>query len=126
MLRKMIALFAGVTALALVFGAGVSAQDEKKEEKKGEKKTLEGTLVCGKCKLSETDECSNALLVTKDDKEIKYWLKDDGKKAKYHKCSGEKKVKVTGIVKEVEVKGEKKMVIEPEKKGEPIKVEDVK
>ena len=34
----------------------------------------------------------------KDDKEIKYYLKDKGKAEKYHKCTGEKDVKVTGKV----------------------------
>ncbi len=119
MLRKLFALVVGVAALSLA--AGVSAQ-----ETKGEKKTLEGKLVCGKCKLSETEKCSNVLVVEKDGKEIKYWLKDKGKAEKYHKCTGEKEVKITGIVKEVEEKGEKKMVIEPAKKGEPIQVEDKK
>ncbi len=115
MLRKMFALVVGVAALALA--AGVSAQ-----EKKGETKTVEGKLVCGKCKLSETEKCSNVLLVEKDGKEVKYWLQDKGKAAKYHKCTGEKEVKVTGIVK----KDGDKMVILPAKKGEPIKVEDKK
>jgi hypothetical protein len=119
MLRKLFALVVGVAALSLA--AGVSAQ-----EKKGEKKTLEGKLVCGKCKLSETEKCSNVLVVEKDGKEIKYWLKDKGKAEKYHKCTGEKEVKITGIVKEVKEKGETKMVIEPAKKGEPIQVEDKK
>ncbi|HET6576101.1 MAG TPA: DUF6370 family protein [Fimbriiglobus sp.] len=119
MLRSLFALVVGVVALSLA--AGVSAQDKKK----GEKKTLEGKLVCGKCKLSETEKCSNVLLVEKDGKEIKYWLRDDGKKAKYHKCSGEKEVKVTGLVRQVKDKdGQTKMVISPLKKGEPIKVED--
>jgi hypothetical protein len=119
MVRKLVALLVGVAALSLA--ANVTADDAK-----GEKKTLEGKLVCGKCKLSETDECSNVLVVTKDGKETKYYLKDDGKKAKYHKCGGEKAVKVTGLVKTVTEKGEKKMVIETLKKGEPIKVEDAK
>jgi hypothetical protein len=119
MLRNLFALVVGVTALALA--AGVSAQ-----EKKGEKKTLEGKLVCGKCKLSETEKCSNVLVVEKKGKEIKYWLKDKGKAEKYHKCSGEKEVKITGIVKEVEEGGEKKLVIEPAEKGKPIQVEDKK
>ena len=117
MMRKLFALVVGVAALTLA--AGVSADDTK-----GEKKTLEGKLMCGKCKLSETEKCSNVLVVEKDGKEIKYWLKDKGKAEKYHKCTGEKEVKVTGIVKEVTEKGEKKMVIEPATKGQPIKVED--
>jgi hypothetical protein len=117
MLRKLFGLIVGLAVLTLA--AGVSADD-----KKGEKKTLEGKLVCGKCKLGETDKCANVLLVKENGKEVKYWLKDKGKGAKYHKCSGEKDVKVTGLVKEVEEKGEKKMVIEPEKAGGEIKVED--
>jgi hypothetical protein len=91
MLRKALALFVAFAALSLV----ATAQD-----KKGEKKTLEGTLVCGKCNLKEDPACSNVLLVKKDGKEVKYYLKDKGKKEKYHKCSGEKEVKVTGIVSE--------------------------
>jgi hypothetical protein len=121
MLRKLFGLFVGLAALSLA--AGVAAQDSGK----GEKKTLEGKLMCGKCKLSETEQCSNVVLVVaKDGKEVKYWLKDKGKAEKYHKCTGEKEVKVTGIVKEVEEDGKKKMIIESEKKGEPIKVEDKK
>lgn len=119
MLRKLLALVVGVAALSLA--ANVVADDAK-----GEKKTVEGKLVCGKCKLSETDACSNVLVVSKGGKETKYYLKDEGKKAKYHKCSGEKTVRVTGLVKAVEEKGEKKMVIESLKKGEPIKVEEKK
>lgn len=119
MMRKLFALVVGVAALTLA--AGVSADDAK-----GEKKTLEGKMVCGKCKLSEAEKCANVLVVEKDGKEVKYWLKDKGKAEKYHKCVGEKEVKVTGIVKEVEEKGEKKMVIEPAEKGKPIQVEDKK
>jgi hypothetical protein len=120
MLRNLFALVVGVVALSLA--AGVSAQ----EKKKGEKKTLEGKLVCGKCKLSEAEKCANVLLVSKDGKEVKYWLKDKGKAEKYHKCTGEKEVKVTGIVRQIEEDGEKKMAIFPAKKGEPIQVEDKK
>jgi hypothetical protein len=117
MIRKLLAVFVGAAALALV-ASNLTADD------KPATKTLEGKLVCGKCKLSETEKCSNVLLVKDGDKEVKYYLKDNGNKAKYHKCQGEKEVKVTGVVKEIEEKGEKKKVIESEKKGEPIKVED--
>ena len=110
MLRKLMAAFVGVAALTLV-AAGVSADD-----KKAEKKTLEGKLVCGKCKLSETDACSNVLVVKDGDKEVKYYLKDKGKGEKYHKCSGEKEVKITG---EVSEKDGKKII-------EKAKVEDKK
>lgn len=117
MLRKLFALCVGVFAVALVAVA---------QDKKPETKTLEGMLVCGKCKLEETKACSNVLIVKDGDKEVKYYLKDKGNKEKYHKCQGEKEVKVTGLVKEVKEKDVTKKVIEAEKKDEPIKVEDKK
>ena len=100
------AAFKVLLGLAMIFSLIVVAQaDEKKEEKKVEKKaekgkktTLTGLLQCGKCKLKETDECSNVLVVTKGDKEVKYYFKDKGKKEKYHKCSGTQKAEVTGTV----------------------------
>lgn len=110
MLRKLLAVFVGVAALALV-ASNLTADDTKPE-----KKTLEGKLVCGKCKLSETDACSNVLVVKDGDKEVKYYIKDKGKGEKYHKCSGEKEVKVTGKVSE---KDGKKII-------EEAKVEDKK
>lgn len=114
-------------ALALGFGfaglAGLTADDkpaEKKADKKDEKKTLEGKLVCSKCKLAETDKCGNAVVVKekKDgkEKEVVYYLNDKGAKEAYHQCSGEKDVKVTGKVVE---KDKKHSVDEP-------KVEDLK
>ena len=81
------------------------------QEKKGEKKTLEGKLVCGKCKLNESKACSNVLVVKEGDKEVKYYLKDKGKGETYHKCAGEKEVKVTGTVTTVKEDGEEKKVI---------------
>lgn len=109
MLRKLMAVCCGVAALALV-ASNLSADD------KPVKKTLEGKLVCGKCKLSETDACSNVLIVKDGTEEVKYYLKDKGKAEKYHKCSGEKAVKVTG---EVSEKDGKKII-------EKAKVEDKK
>jgi Family of unknown function (DUF6370) len=93
MLKVFLSLVLGLAAAAYLATAG--AQD-----KKDEKKTLEGKLVCSKCKLSETDACGNALLVKEGDKEVKYYFKDKGKEESYHKCSGEKEVKVTGKVSE--------------------------
>lgn len=83
------------TVLGLAF-VGFTTAEDKKEEKKAV--TLEGKLVCTKCKLGETDACGNALVVKKDDKEITYYIKDKGKGEKYHKCSGEQAAKVTGKV----------------------------
>ncbi|MBX9626064.1 MAG: hypothetical protein K2X82_19865 [Gemmataceae bacterium] len=112
MLRLTLALALGFTLVGL---SGVSA-----DEKKAEKKTLEGKLVCSKCKLSETEKCGNAVVVTekKDgkEKEVTYYIDDKGAAEKYHKCSGEKAVKVTGKVVE---KDGKKVIQEA-------KVEDAK
>ncbi len=114
MMRKLFALCVGVFALALVGTA---------QDKKDEKKTLEGMLVCTKCELKETKACGHALIVKKDDKEIKYYLKDKGGKEPYHGdvCQEPKKAKVTGTVKEVEKEGKKRLEITPAKDG--VKVE---
>ncbi len=73
-------------------------------------------MVCTKCKLSETPDCGNAVVVKEGDKEVTYMIKDKGKGETYHKCSGEKAVKVTGKVTE---KDGKKYI-------EEAKVEDAK
>lgn len=104
MLRYALALALGCSVVALTASSVVVAED-KKSDKKAETKTFEGKLVCGKCKLSETDACSNVLVVKDGDKEVKYYLKDKGKAEKYHKCSGEADAKVTGKV--VEKDGQK-------------------
>ena len=94
-------LFVALVAAFALTLAPVVAEDKKAEEVKTTK--LMGSLVCGKCKLSETEECSNVLIVkdAKDDKkEIKYYLVDKGAKAEYHGkiCKGPKDAKVTGKV----------------------------
>jgi hypothetical protein len=95
MLRYALALALGFSVVVVANFADVAAQ-----EKKAETKTLEGKLVCGKCKLGETDACSNALQVKEGDKTVTYYIKDKGKGEKYHKCSGEADAKVTGKVTE--------------------------
>jgi hypothetical protein len=93
MMKKLLGLAVAVSAVAFLASAGA-------DDKKDEKKTLEGKLVCSKCKLSETPDCGNALVVKEGDKEVTYYIKDKGKGETYHKCSGEKEVKVTGKVSE--------------------------
>ena len=95
MLRYVLALALGFYVVALSQVA-VTA-DDKKDDKP---KTLEGKLVCTKCKLNETDACGSALQVKEGDKVVTYYIKDNGKGEKYHKCSGEAEVKVTGKVSE--------------------------
>ena len=109
MLRYALALALGFSIIALSTVAVSSAADDK--DKKAETKTLEGKLVCTKCKLSETESCGNALLVKEGDKTITYYIKDKGKAEKYHKCSGEQDAKVTGKVKEEKDGDKVKLVI---------------
>lgn len=93
MMKKLLGLLVACAAVAFLASAGA-------DDKKDEKKTLEGKMVCTKCKLSETPDCGNAVVVKEGDKEVTYYIKDTGKKEKYHKCSGEQAVKVTGKVTE--------------------------
>ena len=93
--------------LAVSFGAFTAAQDKKDKK---DSKTLEGTLVCTKCSLSETKACGHALIVKEGDKKITYYIADKGGKEKYHAkvCRDDVEgVKVTG---KVVVKDEKKTV----------------
>lgn len=71
---KLFLAFAVLFALVL----GIQAED------KGKKVKLKGKLVCGKCTLKLTDDCSNVLQVKAKGKTVNYFLDDDGKKAKYH------------------------------------------
>ena len=89
-MKKLLGLLVAFAAVA--FLASANAADDKK--------TLEGKMVCTKCKLSETPDCGNAVVVKEGDKEVTYYIKDTGKKETYHKCSGEEAVKVTGKVTE--------------------------
>jgi hypothetical protein len=95
MIRNLLSLLATVAAVAFL----ASAQADDKEKK------LEGKMVCTKCKLKETDACGNALVVKDGDKSVTMYIKDKGKDEKYHVCSGEKAVTVTGKV--VEKDGKK-------------------
>src|SRR5262249_18354840 len=86
-------------AVVFAFVAGVQAADEVK--------TLKGDLVCGKCKLKMADDCANVLQVKEGDKTVEYWIKDDGKKASYHKDCCTKTAKATVMGKVGEKDGKK-------------------
>jgi uncharacterized protein DUF6370 len=109
-------LMAGL-GLVVVLGLTALADDKEKEV------TLKGSFVCGKCELKMTDACSNAIKVTEKvdgkDKDVIYWLKDEGKSEKYHGkfCTGPKKGSVTGVVSEKDGK----KTITPSKDG--VKIE---
>jgi hypothetical protein len=90
-----------VAALAVV----VSLHAADKGDKDKAEVTLKGKLVCGKCALKETDECTNVLQVKDGDKTVNYYIDDGGKGEDYHKaiCTAGKDGKpftVTGTVTE--------------------------
>jgi hypothetical protein len=98
-MKTLSTLVLGLAAVALL---GLTAlADDKKDDKEV---TLKGTLTCGKCDLKMADECANVIKVTEKvdgkDKEVIYWLKDEGKTEKYHACQKPKKATVKGIVSE--------------------------
>jgi hypothetical protein len=106
-MRSLFAMLVGVAALSM----GVFAED-----KKDEKKTLEGSLVCTKCELKETKACGHALIVSKDEKKVTYYLVDKGAKEPYHGkvCSSPADAKVTGKIVEKKEGDKKKLtIVEP-------------
>ena len=107
MKRFVLAAILGVAAFTIAGLASTNAiaEDKKKEDKKAT--TLEGTLTCTKCALSETKACGHALIVKDGDKKVTYYLVDNGGKEPYHKncCTADVAgVKVTGTVAEKEKK----------------------
>ena len=99
-----------VLGLGLVALMGLTAlaadKDAKKDDKDTKEVTLKGTITCGKCDLKKADACANVIKVTEKDgdkeKDVIYWLKDEGKDEKYHGkiCQSAKKGSVTGVVAE--------------------------
>jgi Family of unknown function (DUF6370) len=64
---------------------------------------LEGTIVCAKCALKETQKCTNAIIVKENGKDVTYYFVDKGAGEDYHEevCGGDKKPgTVTGTVSE--------------------------
>jgi Family of unknown function (DUF6370) len=106
-------LVLGLAAVALL-GLTALAEDKKDEKEV----TLKGTLTCGKCDLKMADACANVLKVTEKvdgkDKDVIYWLKDEGKDEKYHACQ---KPKMNVTVKGIVTKKDDKMWITPSKDG---------
>jgi hypothetical protein len=101
MLRCALVAALGFAALSLANLSSATADDK-------DAKTLEGTLTCTKCALSETKACGHALIVKDGDKKVTYYLVDKGGKEGYHKacCTADVEgVKVTGKI--VEKDGKK-------------------
>ena len=94
MKKLLLTLAAGV--LAVSFTARVLAADSKET-------TLNGMMVCAKCKLHETDKCQNVLQVEKDGKTVNYYLTDNKVSKAFHDniCQNDgAKATVTGKVSE--------------------------
>lgn len=94
-------------AVALIVVARVSAEDKEV--------TLKGTILCAKCELKETKDCTNAIRVKEDGKDVVYYFDDKGKKESYHKkiCQATAEGSVTGTVSEKDGK----KYIKPAKDG---------
>ena len=109
-MRKLLSVWLAL-AVALVF-AGALRAEEKKEV------TLKGEILCAKCELKETKECTTAIQVKEGGKDVIYIIDDNGAKEKYHGkiCKTKKKGSVKGTVTE-KPKGDKPGKIKPEKDG---------
>ena len=84
-------------AVAGLVGAGIRAEEKKKEV------TLKGEMMCAKCALKEATKCTTAIQVKEGDKTVTYLLLDKGNGEDYHEevCGGAKKEgSVTGVVSE--------------------------
>jgi len=86
-----------VSGIAFLLTAALTAQE------KGKEVTLKGTLMCAKCTLGKTAECTTAIQVKEGDKTVTYYLDDKGAADEHHEpiCGGAKKEgTVVGTVRE--------------------------
>jgi hypothetical protein len=103
------------TALSMLLGVAIVfalTLNVKSEEKADKEVKLTGKLVCGKCALKETDDCSNVVQVKEGDKTVNYYIKDEGKKETYHKniCTAGKDGKAVTVTGKVSEKDGKKWI----------------
>ena len=94
-MKTFVSLSVGCVVVMLAMAA--LAQD------KGKEVTLKGTLMCAKCSLGKTSECTTAIQVKEGDKTVTYYLDDKGAGEEHHEpiCGGSKKEgTVTGTVSE--------------------------
>ena len=100
-MKKMKFTLALLTGLAFASTALTVRADDAKET------TITGNMVCGKCKLHETEKCQNVVQVTENGATVNYYLKQNEVSKAQHEaiCHGDtEKVTVTGTVKEKEGK----------------------
>ena len=97
-LKLTLALLAGLA----IAGAAMTVQAADSKET-----TITGNMVCGKCKLHETEKCQNVVQVMENGATVNYYLKQNEVSKAQHEavCHGDtEKVTVTGTVKEKEGK----------------------
>jgi len=84
--------------LAVAFAAFAVVADDKAKDV-----TLKGTILCAKCALGQTSECTTAIQVKEGDKLVTYLLDDKGAGEEHHDpiCGGQKKAgTVVGTIQE--------------------------
>jgi len=93
--------------LALLAGLAIAGAAMSVQAADGKETTITGNMVCGKCKLHETEKCQNVVQVTENGATVNYYLKQNEVSKAQHEavCHGDtEKVTVTGTVKEKEGK----------------------
>jgi hypothetical protein len=82
-----------LVSLTLVSGAIFLLAAVVAAQEKGKEVTLKGTLLCAKCTLGKTAECTTAIQVKEGDKTVTYYLDDKGAGEEHHEpiCGGAKK-----------------------------------
>ncbi|HEY2414960.1 MAG TPA: DUF6370 family protein [Pirellulaceae bacterium] len=88
---------AGLSLAIALVAFTVVADDKAKDV------TLKGKILCAKCNLKQTSECTTAIQVKEGDKLATYLFDDKGAGEEYHEpiCGGsEKEGTVTGAVEE--------------------------
>lgn len=93
--------FSAVSLTVALLAFALMSRENMAQEKKDV--TLKGTLLCAKCTLGQTAECTTAIQVKEGDKLVTYLLDDKGAGEEHHEpiCGGAKKEgTVVGTVQE--------------------------
>jgi hypothetical protein len=102
-MKKIIATMAGLAVLGMTFTATRAFADDKEV-------TIKGSTKCSLCSLREGKECTTVIQTKDDGKTVNYYVVDNDASKKLEKlCHGNKKVTVTGTVKEVD--GKQKLTV---------------
>ena len=85
-------VYLSACSLVVLLAGAFVAQDSFAQDK-GKEVTLKGTLMCAKCSLGKTSDCTTAIQVKEGDKTVTYYLDDKGAGEEHHEpiCGGAKK-----------------------------------